>query len=40
MKTAGWRCPECGVQNRIYTGGQLVVAVLLGLFVFFFMLKR
>lgn len=40
MTRSGWRCLTCGAQNRIFTGGQIVVAILLGLFVLFFMLKR
>lgn len=40
MGAMSWKCPDCRVQNRFYTRGQWVVAIILGLFVLFFMGKR
>jgi Zn finger protein HypA/HybF involved in hydrogenase expression len=40
MELLAWRCPNCRAQNRMYTGGQIVIAIALALFILFFFGKR
>jgi Zn finger protein HypA/HybF involved in hydrogenase expression len=40
MELLAWRCPNCRAQNRMYTGGQIVIAIALALFILFFVGKR
>jgi lipopolysaccharide biosynthesis regulator YciM len=40
MRLLSWRCPKCGVLNRIYTRTQMIGAILLAFLILFFVGKR